>query len=249
MTDFLYRLAERALGQAVVAKPIVPTMFAPDGVGEAFDAGAETVSENTVTPNATPPASDQARRATLPAPVELPTADGLRAGTLRDGLEVGAPTSARFRPPKGNTPTGETVVPQEATSAPREQISPPARTSSRGAEPASLRADGADAQSEADAPAPKATSEIRTPTRTLAQPLAKTVTAGAIAEAADMTPAEGVPTPVRAARPPLIRVTIGRIEVRAILPAPAVARPVAKPAPAGALTLDEYLKQRSEGKR
>ena len=48
---------------------------------------------------------------------------------------------------------------------------------------------------------------------------------------------------------PTIQVTIGRIEVRAItLPAPPAPR--FKPArPGPALSLDDYLKQRNEGKR
>jgi hypothetical protein len=49
--------------------------------------------------------------------------------------------------------------------------------------------------------------------------------------------------------PPVIRVTIGRIEVRAILPPTSAAE---RPAPARAgppVSLDEYLKQRNEGQR
>ncbi len=49
-------------------------------------------------------------------------------------------------------------------------------------------------------------------------------------------------------QPPTVRISIGRIEVRAV---PAAAQPPARP-PAAArpkLTLDEYLRQRNEGKR
>jgi hypothetical protein len=43
--------------------------------------------------------------------------------------------------------------------------------------------------------------------------------------------------------PPTIRVTIGRVDVRAVMPAPPV--PVAKPVhPRPGLSLDDYLKQR-----
>lgn len=47
--------------------------------------------------------------------------------------------------------------------------------------------------------------------------------------------------------PPNIRVTIGRVEVRAIMP-PEPKAPPAKPSrPGPALSLDDYLKQRNEG--
>jgi hypothetical protein len=48
---------------------------------------------------------------------------------------------------------------------------------------------------------------------------------------------------------PIVRVTIGRIEVRAEIATPAAAPPAAQPVRAPTLTLDEYLKQRQEGKR
>jgi hypothetical protein len=50
-------------------------------------------------------------------------------------------------------------------------------------------------------------------------------------------------------RAPIVRVTIGRIEVRAEIAAPAAAAPAARPLQVPTLTLDEYLKQRQEGKR
>jgi hypothetical protein len=50
-------------------------------------------------------------------------------------------------------------------------------------------------------------------------------------------------------QPPVIRVTIGRIEVRAVM-APAAPAPLpSRKTPTGTLSLEEYLKQRSEGKR
>jgi hypothetical protein len=49
--------------------------------------------------------------------------------------------------------------------------------------------------------------------------------------------------------PPVIRVTIGRVEVRAELPAPRAHRSAADQSKPAALSLDDYLKQRSEGRR
>lgn len=47
--------------------------------------------------------------------------------------------------------------------------------------------------------------------------------------------------------PPSIRITIGRIDVRAVSPSPPSARPSMSPRPQ--LTLDDYLRQRNEGRR
>ena len=58
--------------------------------------------------------------------------------------------------------------------------------------------------------------------------------------------APGLP---RAPQPTVIRVTIGRIEVRAVT-LPPVAPPAPRPAPrAPSLSLDDYLKERRGGKR
>jgi hypothetical protein len=45
----------------------------------------------------------------------------------------------------------------------------------------------------------------------------------------------------------MVHVTIGRIDVRAILPDPPTARPATRPEPR--LTLEEYSRQRREGLR
>jgi len=47
--------------------------------------------------------------------------------------------------------------------------------------------------------------------------------------------------------PPAVRITIGRVDVRAVMPAPAAAN--AKQPSVKTLSLDEYLKQRSGGHR
>jgi hypothetical protein len=88
--------------------------------------------------------------------------------------------------------------------------------------------------------------------RRIVEPLANIAPDVAAAEAT-----ASVPKPVRAssvalndASPlPVIRVTIGRIEVRAVFPPAATPPTPARKPPAGTLSLEEYLKQRSEGKR
>jgi hypothetical protein len=49
--------------------------------------------------------------------------------------------------------------------------------------------------------------------------------------------------------PPIVRVTIGRIEVRAELSSPKPRSASAPRAKSAAISLDDYLKQRGEGRR
>src|SRR5207245_638919 len=68
------------------------------------------------------------------------------------------------------------------------------------------------------------------------------------ARAAALVPA---PADGTSAEPPVVHVTIGRIEVRAMVEAPAPVRAAAAPvAPAALrLSLEQYLSERSEGRR
>jgi hypothetical protein len=47
----------------------------------------------------------------------------------------------------------------------------------------------------------------------------------------------------------VVKVTIGRVEVRAVTPAAPIPPRVATRRPRSALTLDEYLRQRNRGER
>jgi hypothetical protein len=61
-------------------------------------------------------------------------------------------------------------------------------------------------------------------------------------------PADRLAGHVAPAAPPTVKVTIGRIEVRAVPPEPPAARPEPA-APARGLSLHDYLKQRSGGQQ
>jgi hypothetical protein len=52
-----------------------------------------------------------------------------------------------------------------------------------------------------------------------------------------------------ASEPPIVRVTIGRIEVKAEFASPKERTPAAHRPKSAAISLDDYLKQRAEGRR
>lgn len=100
-------------------------------------------------------------------------------------------------------------------------------------------------------PGPTAVSQNRS--ETPSHQAARIMKSGPLVAIPRLTPLPiSAPTPSQnldsTAAAPTIRVTIGRVEVRAILP-PAPAPPRANPARANSvLSLDEYLKQRTEGR-
>ena len=119
---------------------------------------------------------------------------------------------------------------------------------------------------EPSVPAADATDAVDARGRTLAQPAAASDRAGRPHEPSDR-PVRGAPlVRVAESRPaagrvvapqeregakeassPTVRITIGRVEVRAVVPEPAQPPPVARPEPA--LSLEDYLKQHSGGRR
>jgi len=82
MTDFLYRLAARALGAAPVAQPILPTIFEPNPGLERVDSPAETPARDLEHPRESNKLLSPAnlRLATLPEPGQQAIPAGLRPG-------------------------------------------------------------------------------------------------------------------------------------------------------------------------
>jgi hypothetical protein len=106
---------------------------------------------------------------------------------------------------------------------------------------------------EPSVPAADATDAVDARGRTLAQPAAASVRGARLVRVADSRPAAGrVVAPqeregAKEAPSPTVRITIGRVEVRAVVPEPAQPSPVARSEPA--LSLEDYLKQHSGGRR
>jgi hypothetical protein len=230
MADFLGRLAARSLGKFPVAQPVVPPMFSPAGGIEqpqaALDAGIR-ISQAAV----------QSRDSSEPA----------QAAEAEPVVREKNPSA----PPAPVQPAPPPEIPQRQSRHFAAQAESPMHEpfSSMATEPME------NIRPEQDAAAPDFLSVI--PGHQRAMPDAWPVALDSRQESATATGAS-LAFPIAAqppasaasasAKAPTIRVTIGRVEVRAEFPA-STTRPAARPAQPAALSLEEYARQRREGKR
>lgn len=234
MPDFLNRLAARALGVAPVAQPLVPAMFSP-----AFAETTKPVPRSSAELSQSPTALFS-RDGIAPAEAELQLArqaplapsDSSAAWPRDLGTSATPPQPWRHDPPLSTLPLpspGESHserAADEGISSP--QMAPVRPNKEEVAERLMIAAH------------PSGEETIRP--RAL---LFSSVTFGNVGGVQPLRPGDAV-TPVPEA--PVIRVTIGRVDVRAELPA-AASRPAPRRAQASALSLEEYAKQRREGLR
>jgi hypothetical protein len=236
VTNFLDRLAGRTLGITPVVQPIVPPMTSavtrPDSVG------------------------------TAEAPVEIARAESEIAGP--DAPEAAAPPSSphydaelaeRWPLPFHRRPTVPEQIPFRALS-PVEPVSVAATvtafpTQVRGKQSElSVREDEHRTENQA---ATMVRSEARIdggePMRGTVAPLLRQVLEPALQVTPGPVPLNGRINSFPAPTAPMIRVTIGRVDVRAEFPPSAPPRPPARSKAASPLSLEEYSRQRSEGRR
>ena len=230
MADFLSRLAERTLGMGETVQPRLAPLFARGA--ELADEGLVEEDETRVVPPNEAPAAPQVMPAAAPNPAgeveSVPAASPEPRSRRQDdaGIErrsVVREEPAPLLPPRDVRPARRVEPPPAETSAVGDfrEMQPPLLLPERRAAPARPSA----------SPAPAAA--VRPPGPSQDE---RTSTDGGRAQA---RAAEVAPT---------VRVTIGRVEVRAVFPA--VEAPRVSPAPPGPrLTLQEYLKQRREGVR
>lgn len=257
MTDFLTRLAERTLMASDVARPVTAPMFAPArgrSSGEASEGRGEEEADSMSGLLETREASarDLAPPSARPphAPNDPPFDSGLdpslgsRPGATR-GARRGAAATSSVREggwDEGKIPSPESRAKRASSSdeSGRESgAEDDARFTRRARRPdaASLRtgsasAGEADGASARDLPGAVRPREIY-----------------AAEKGANTREAERGGAREKATSAPIIKVSIGRIEVRA-LGRQTTPAPRARPGQQGpALTLDQYLKQRDEGKR
>jgi hypothetical protein len=252
MADFFSRLAERALGVAAVARPALASIFAP---------GPQV---------ATSPAE------TAPQPPETvepgePSAPLTAAPEIREPIpEARRPDHAVNQPPETTRP--EPAKPRIVIARSEPAVTPDLLPRQR------FAFEGRPDEQPPEAPAPQsrrlparvppfreaeapvvgtearaaATPASREPLEfTPMPPIRPHVTIPAITRPEERAPLYGRRSPPpedRGGATPIVRVSIGRIDVRAMLPA-APPPPAQGTASSETLSLSEYLKQRDRGAR
>jgi hypothetical protein len=255
MSNFLNRLAARSLGTARVAEPVVPALFAPNlGLQRTephvdFDSEVERTAnlQETTTPpplHRTTPSRPQESSnlnpvSRLSMPASLPHAAPVQkeAVSLRRPEPLPEPDSAATPTTRAGSPS---VLDRPAVTRAEEVESlVPVQMSG-------LRFEIPETQS------PEILTRMAEPRDgqedRRSQPAKEFTLNPDIASYPKGVPARRDHTGPADRQAPVIRVTIGRIDVRAQFPAPAPTPAVRQGRPA-ALSLEEYSKQRAEGKR
>ena len=230
MSDFLTRLAQRTLGTTVV-QPRLPPMFTVDG-----DTSRPPPAHDWEPEQSSNQSRDQPRRHTrqiVEAAAEPSRASSVKVGTVL--VQQGPETDSRSRP----ATTRDELPARDPTSAAVE---------SRSSNMATI-----DTATDAESAAAATPTPVTRISQVQVVPRSEPSSASGSAAPSPAMPARvvraGDPEPSREVDSPgpVVRVTIGRVEIRAIHP-PA-SPPRRAPAPLGPrLTLEEYLRQRSKAR-
>jgi len=221
MADFFSRLAERALGAAPSVRPNLPPVFSP---APAIDVSAEFVSA--------PPAH----------PSDYASAQNDRRGGVGDP----AITNRSSRSPMSEQKSTEAALRQP-------MFSPPAVEGGRDItelSPETFEFTAASANSESprrenfdtEAHLYRSTSAAERESRDAIAERIVTRPAPAVFPSSESFAQE------RSQSTPTVQVSIGRVEVRAVMPAAATPRTIDRRSPP-LLSLEQYLRERNEGKR
>jgi hypothetical protein len=266
MSDYLGHLAARTLNRAQVIQPRLPGLFEPLSVKSAVglrpgplnesSAFQELESERIVLPNllARSPHELQVPKAALSQSVQLPHKSTAPVEPQPSRIKDESPNQFRLDPSSERPAT----LPQPSPFRPartsfqkpgRAALDPDSRPTTRDELSDSIRPSilsGRATSSDKPGELTRARSEPR-PTQPAGRPASASivvqprVTAAQATELATQVASEPIPP----AAPPTIRVTIGRVEVRAMLPPTPPARQTSRTAPS--LSLDEYLRARRGG--
>ena len=227
MTHFLGRLVERARGTAPLVEPIIAPRFASAPL-------AEIATEH----EAAPPVRESAG---------TKAANGIGEAVVRQEEPVTEKSRRREeRPATIETQRRKEMVAETVEDAPLTLLVPVQRPNDGEIAPSSAWTRGSESLRRNVLPSSPSAAAPLTVRRTNHQPRST------IARSSDrrVVSANALPFPNEsdASEPPIVRVTIGRIEVHAASPPSA---PPRKPAPRSEpkLTLDAYLKARKEGAR
>jgi len=243
MSGFFDRLAGRARGEAPLVQPLPRPLFAPERVEPAgepeLDAAAApaTVATSVAPPSSDAPARRQTRSATLLMPGPPAARDGSRDGS---SLATTAVTRASAVAADDIVVTGK---------PPRLLMPAVAPTLDDAPMLSRLRDDD-----EADRIEPAPARDLANVTASASETHAPTAAARRDrslrpAAPAHPRPAPPLPTPAMTLEPPIVHVTIGRIDVRATPPPAPPPRRAPTPERRSSLSLEQYLAERYRGQR
>ena len=278
--DFFTRLAERTLGIALLAQPVIAPAFAPEpgvstATGDGFFEWAEASQVSAE------PAPSGAAAIPSPAGESLRPVSGADSSVLvpaariqPEGMSARPERTGRLtasRPDSPETPASPATFPLQTTASSQVPSLGDGPLEDRGhtlsvrsssveqaafaqtREPARLLVPKmrlAEQPEERGEPIDERQARLLVPDRTRNPGLAIPFeAANNSARRESLQPAQADLTNLEAShQPPTIRITIGRVEVRAVqAPPTAPARPAPRPAPA--LSLADYLKGRNEARR
>jgi hypothetical protein len=264
MSDFLSRLAERALGVAALVRPRIEPIFAPKPREENFLEPEPSLPALASSASPEAPCSPVLAPQKAESPVSVEAVAEQRRPVRKKGFDAGEPLLAaseeeaparieRHTPPLWRTnstglesfpaprmepdrASAPVVEPRQTRRASEEALAAPVFVSPSQSMAAPVQLMRPQAPARATLPAP---GEARSPAA---------VTATAATPAVFRRRTDSHATAPTRGEPEVVRVTIGRIDVRAELPPPTARLAPRRAEPPG-LSLDEYLKQRAEGRR
>ncbi len=256
MSGFLGNLIARAAQRAPTLQRRRPTLFEPVEPGRSVQPdtgrGDDPSHRSTLVPPERP--AVVARDRDTVAPVRLPGSGALVAVPAQHAAGIGM----AIAPVRRQTEAGAAAI----TPAAGRAVSPaplgadPDRAAANAALPAPGRREEREPADAADEGASRVTRATRRAESLQASPPGKSRDSGhvlaplasATARAVKLVRAsEAPPGDASAAGRPTVRVSIGRLEIRAASPSEGRTVPAARPAPR--LNLDDYLQRRSRGSR
>lgn len=288
MANFLSRLANRAVGLAPVAKPVIPSVFSPaSGLassGHSYESGAEatlnptersTQSESTTVVHSSSPLRQQMPPDSFETSIRSQAAPEATLPTMNATLADRSSTFTDFSSARAERPLEihSSLTKQVFAAQPAEPATGFAAVHESRSPEMNLDAQDRTSSPLLSAPAPRtpieshpANSHNESPGSAPFRALVKSLSQSGLGDTSendpprtqrslteaefDLSPATLTPIAGSLQRQaPVIRVTIGRIDVRAQFPSPAASSENKKRTRTAATPLNEYLKQRSEGKR
>jgi hypothetical protein len=230
MSDYLTRLIERSLGLPPQIEPLVAPIHAPTGL---------VLSETVETPSAS--------ESSPAAKIETSQQDAL------PGVAVNARAAEPAFSQRGSQPARpSSALPESQTEFPIEKKDDRLRPIESGPKVRSHQASSASRPEAVDITIASPPAPVPPPSP-LATPIVSQRTTQIVVQPELISHFKPAATPAVSLlqpspkEPPAINVTIGRVEVRAVMPRVAVPKP-APPSPPK-LSLEDYLKQRNGGAR